>query len=224
MRGKQGHTIHFSGGKVFSVDELYDRFYDELVLWADTILNDMGEAEDLVQDFFVRLWEKKLNENLEGERVRSYLYVSVRNMAIRKVKDQSRMRRIPDISVVERVWEDEEVTHEDMIDQVLKALDVLPPRSREVLECVHLKNMKYAEVAELLGISVATVKTLLVRSLKTLRGIVSDTAFCCTCLFTGKIIEGLDRLENLVINPRNFRFREDGGKRSDLGMFDKRFV
>ena len=55
MRGKQGHTIHFSGGKVFSVDELYDRFYDELVLWADTILNDMGEAEDLVQDFFVRL-------------------------------------------------------------------------------------------------------------------------------------------------------------------------
>lgn len=66
MRGKQGHTIHFSGGKVFSVDELYDRFYDELVLWADTILNDMGEAEDLVQDFFVRLWEKKLNENLEG--------------------------------------------------------------------------------------------------------------------------------------------------------------
>ena len=69
------------------------------------------------------------------------------------------------------------MTHEDMIDQVLKALDVLPPRSREVLECVHLKNMKYAEVAELLGISVATVKTLLVRSLKTLRGIVSDTAF-----------------------------------------------
>ena len=57
-------------------------------MWADTILNDMGEAEDLVQGlFFVRLWEKKLNENLRGT-VRSYLYVSVRNMAIRKVKDQ----------------------------------------------------------------------------------------------------------------------------------------
>ena len=72
--------------------------------------------------------------------------------------------------------EDEEVMHDEMIDQVLKALEALPPRSREVLECVHLKNMKYAEVAELLGISVATVKTLLVRSLKTLRGLVSDTA------------------------------------------------
>ncbi len=176
MRRKQEHTIHFSEGKSFSVDELYDRFYDELVLWADTILNDMGEAEDLVQDFFVRLWEKKLDEKLEGERVRSYLYVSVRNMAIRKVKDQSRLRWIPDVSVVERVWEEEDGMHDEMIDQVLKALEVLPPRSREVLECVHLKNMKYAEVAESLGISVATVKTLLVRSLKTLRGIVSDTA------------------------------------------------
>ena len=136
------------------MDELYDRFYNELVLWADTILNDMGEAEDLVQDFFVRLWEKKLNENLV-ERVRSYLYVSVRNMAIRKVKDQGRIRRLPDVSVVERVWEDEDMVRDEMIDQVLKALDVLSPRSREVLECVHLKNMKYAEVAELLGISVA---------------------------------------------------------------------
>ena len=156
---------------------MFTCYYRPLVLWTDTILNDIPAAEDLVQDFFVRLWEKKLNENLEGERVRSYLYVSVRNMAIRKVKDQSRMRRIPDISVVERVWEDEEVTHEDMIDQVLKALDVLPPRSREVLECVHLKNMKYAEVAEALGISVATVKTLLVRSLKTLRKSLPDSAY-----------------------------------------------
>ena len=201
VRGKQGHTIHFSEGKSFSVDELYDRFYNELVLWADTILNDMEEAEDLVQDFFVRLWEKKLNENLEGERVRSYLYVAVRNMAVRKVKDRSRIRRIPDISVVESVWENEDVMRDDMIDQVLKALDVLPPRSREVLECVHLKNMKYVEVAELLGISVATVKTLLVRSLKTLRGIVSDTALLLVLVY-----------------------REDGGNRSDLGMFTKKLV
>ncbi len=177
MLNRQDSKIHFSGGDSFSVDELYDCFYNELVLWADTILHDMGMAEDLVQDFFVRLWEKKLHENLKRERVRSYLYVSVRNMAVRKLKDQSRVERIPDIAFVESVWEDEDMTHEDVVNQVMRALDELPPRSREVLECVHLKNMKYADVAEMLGISVATVKTLLVRSLKTLRGVVSDSAF-----------------------------------------------
>lgn len=56
-------------------------------------------------------------------------------------------------------------------------------------------------MAELLGISVATVKTLLVRSLKTLRGIVSDTALLLVLVY-----------------------REDGGKRSDLGMFTKKLV
>lgn len=193
MRGELGHIIHFSGKKSFSVDELYDRFYNELVLWADTILNDMGEAEDLVQDFFVRLWEKKLNENLKEEGVRSYLYVSVRNMAIRKVKDQNLLQRIPEISVVERVWEEEDAMRNEMIDQVLKAINMLPPRSREVLVCVHLKNMKYAEVAELLGISVATVKTLLVRSLKTLRGIISGIAFLLYVLVYKEKVNNLDK-------------------------------
>ena len=47
-----------------SFDELYERYYHELVLWADTILNNMGEAEDLVQDLFVHLWEKKLYEEI----------------------------------------------------------------------------------------------------------------------------------------------------------------
>ena len=50
-------------------------------------------------------------------------------------------------------------------------------------------------------IAVATVKTLLVRSLKTLRGIVSDTALLLVLVY-----------------------REDGGKRSDLGMFTKKLV
>lgn len=37
MLNRQDGKIHFSGSDSFSVDELYDRFYNELVLWADTI-------------------------------------------------------------------------------------------------------------------------------------------------------------------------------------------
>lgn len=162
----------------YSVDDLYDRYYNELVLWADTILNDMGEAEDLVQDFFVRLWEKKLVEQLEESGVRSYLYVAVRNMAVRRMNEQRRVVDcIPDLKDVERVWDDTDVSREKIVNRVMRELDKLPPRSREVLECVHLKNMKYAEVADHLGISVATVKTLLVRSLKSLRESMSDSSF-----------------------------------------------
>ena len=38
-----------------TIDDLYDCYYNELVLWADTILNDMDMAEDLVQDLFVEI-------------------------------------------------------------------------------------------------------------------------------------------------------------------------
>lgn len=162
-------------GKQVDVDLLYKQFYYPLVLWADTILKDMDQAEDVVQDLFVRLWEKDICEVLEGEGIKSYLYTSVRNIALRRLKKNTKLESLPDISLIERVWEDPERTHQEVIDRVLSEIEKLPPRSREVLECVHLKNMKYAEVAEYLGISVSTVKTLLVRSIKILRRQIPDT-------------------------------------------------
>lgn len=161
--------------KQVDIDLLYKQFYYPLVLWADTILKDMDQAEDVVQDLFVRLWEKDICEVLEGEGIKSYLYTSVRNIALRRLKKNTKLESLPDISLVERIWEDPERTHQEVIDRVLSEIEKLPPRSREVLECVHLKNMKYAEVAEYLGISVSTVKTLLVRSIKILRRQIPDT-------------------------------------------------
>lgn len=163
--------------KNMSIDELYARYYNELVLWADTILNDMGEAEDVVQDLFVRLLEKKLYKQLREDTVRSYLYVAVRNMATRRRAEGKRMVNLPDLKAVERVWEEDDLSHKEMIEKVLGELEQMSGRSREILECVHLKNMTYAETAEQLGIAVSTVKTLLVRSLKHLRDKFSSSAF-----------------------------------------------
>lgn len=163
--------------KGISIDELYARYYNELVLWADTILNDMGEAEDVVQDLFVRLLEKKLYEQLREDTVRSYLYVAVRNMATRRRVEGKRIVNLPDLKAVERVWEEDDLSHKEMIEKVLSELEQMSGRSREILECVHLKNMTYAETAEQLGIEVSTVKTLLVRSLKHLRNKLSSSAF-----------------------------------------------
>lgn len=179
----QNHKIQRQDKLTHSFDDLYNRYYDELVLWADTILNDMGAAEDLVQDFFVRLYEKKLIEHLEEAGIRSYLYVSVKNIALRRLKDQKRIEYLPDFNGIEEVWEEADDSREEIITRVLSEMEKLPPRSREVLECVHLKNMKYAETAEYLGISISTVKTLLVRSLKTLRESLSDIALLFFALF-----------------------------------------
>ncbi|MDE5610618.1 MAG: sigma-70 family RNA polymerase sigma factor [Odoribacter sp.] len=160
-----------------SIDELYDCYYNELVLCADTILNDMDAAEDCVQEMFVSLWEKGIDRRLDRKGVRAYLYTVVRNKAIRLCKEPVKTVGFPEVSELTGVWEEERSSRDQLIETVRKELDKLPSRSREVLECIHLKNMKYAEAAAALGISVATVKTLLVRSLKTLRKSISDSAY-----------------------------------------------
>lgn len=166
-----------------SIDELYDCYYNELVLCADTILNDMDAAEDCVQEMFVSLWEKGIDRRLDRKGVRAYLYTVVRNKAIRQCKEPLKIVGLPEAAELAGVWEEERGSRDQLIETVRKELEKLPSRSREVLECIHLKNMKYAEAAAALGISVATVKTLLVRSLKTLRKSISDSAYLFYLLF-----------------------------------------
>lgn len=156
------------------IDVLYDKYYNELVLWADTILSDMGMAEDLVQDLFVACWEKGIDGRLDEKGIRAYLYSSVRNNALRLLKGRPNIVNLPDVPEILEVWEEADAAHDELVERVMAEIQKLPPRGREILECVHLKNMKYAEVAEALGISIATVKTTLVRSLKTLRQALPD--------------------------------------------------
>ena len=57
---------------------LFEEYYKPLVVWGDTFLNDVSRSEDLVQDFLIKLWEKRIGEKLEPSTLRSYLFVSIR--------------------------------------------------------------------------------------------------------------------------------------------------
>ena len=157
--------------------QLYERYYQPALFYLLALCRDRHLAEDLVQDLFVALWEKGIDRQLESKGVRAYLYTAVRNKAVRALKGERKTVDLPDIADMLMVWEDVDMSRQQLFELVTGELEKLPPRSREVLECIHLKNMKYAEVAEALGISVATVKTLLVRSLKTLRKSLPDSAY-----------------------------------------------
>ena len=109
---------------------LFERYYKPLVVFAGSYVRDVQEAEDLVQDLFVHLWEKKLYEELRGETVRSYLYVSVRNMAFRRREGGKRTLHLPDLKCVERVWEEDDLSHKEMLEKVLDELERMPGRSR----------------------------------------------------------------------------------------------
>lgn len=52
-------------------------YYKRLVVWADTFVEDMQLAEDIVQELFITLWEKKRRKTLQSSTLSSFLFVSL---------------------------------------------------------------------------------------------------------------------------------------------------
>lgn len=148
---------------------LYKKYYRPLVVWADTFMHDMGAAENLVQDFFIKLWEKEILGNIQPCNLKNYLYTGVRNRALNSLNKFDPLRRVGEVALPALVWEEYDDFEDQVVEKVREAVERLPERSREVVKGVYLENLKYKEVAEKYGISIATVKTLLVNSLKSLR-------------------------------------------------------
>ena len=132
-------------------------------------MNDASGAEDLVQEFFLKLWERDLAKNLLPSTLRSYLFTSVKNMALNAIRRRDPIRRAVDAGQLDSAWIEYDDLNERMLQEVEREVELLPPRSREVIKAVYVDGMRYGEVAERYNISVATVKTLLVNALKRLR-------------------------------------------------------
>lgn len=156
---------------------LFNLYYHPLVLWVDTFLNNMQESEDLVQDFFIRLWEKEVYKKLQLGKIKSFLYTSVYHMTLNVLQKKDLLKKTYPLECLDKNWEEFDEQREVLLNGIEHEIDKLPSRSREVVIAVYLKGMKYREIATLLGISETTVKTLLVLSLKRLRKVVNVDSY-----------------------------------------------
>lgn len=177
MQGKERKGLEY----------LYEGYYRQLVIWADTFLRNMGAAEDLVQEFFIKLWEQDMLKGVDPKRLKGYLLMGIRNRALNALEKQDPLRRVGEVAIPIEVWEEYDSWEENIRNRVKQAVEHLPERSREVVKSVYLENMKYREVAEKFGISIATVKTLIVNSLKKLRENVGVGSDILLVLFIKKI-------------------------------------
>ena len=155
--------------KIGGMELLFKEYYKPLVVWAATFLHDTQRSEDVVQDFFVKLWEKSFVDKLQHDKLKSYLFNSVRNLALYQHDRIDPLRRACDVARYESPWEEYDSFEDEVFRRVETEIGKLPPRTQEIIRSVYLKGMKYKEVADELGISVSTVNSLLVKALKKLR-------------------------------------------------------
>ena len=134
---------------------LFDLSYVGMVQQATFYTNDFAVVEDVVQEVFVRLWEKrgelKNVQNLEG-----YLLLSVKNRCLNHLEHQQVVDKYKQYCLLQEVQDDDE-DPEQFIEDVGKLLDKLPAKRKMVLELCVIESKSYAEIADLLGISLNTV-------------------------------------------------------------------
>lgn len=155
--------------KSAGIRQLFGRYYRPLVLYADEYLKDQAAAEDIVQELFVKLWEEDYLLKIANTSLGAYLYSAVRNRCYSYIRQKDVLCGTKELDHVDIPVEWVADVDEERIDRVMKEMEELPGRTRQVVECVMLRNLKYREVAEELGISINTVKFLLKEGTKRLR-------------------------------------------------------
>ena len=148
--------------------QLYDCHYRLLVSYAGNMLENRDICEDIVQDVIVGIWEAKMKFTAYPS-FRTYLYNAVRNAALNHLKHQGVAEKYLEyLAATYSPVDENEVNDEDVYQQLFDAIDRLPARCREIF-LLHLEGKKNSEIAEVLQLSVETVKTQKKRALAHIR-------------------------------------------------------
>ena len=151
--------------------ELFEKYYRPLVMFALRYVDCQEDAEDVVQDLFVAIWERE-EKFLSEKSLYVFLYNSVRNTCLNLLKHKKVKERYVDYILTHEKEIEEEgynVLEEELYDSLFKAVDELPPRCREIF-LLHLDGKTNEEIARALNITILTVKTQKKKALHYLKG------------------------------------------------------
>jgi RNA polymerase sigma-70 factor (ECF subfamily) len=135
-------------------------------------VNDADTAEEIVQELFYKLWEKRMELQVNSS-IKSYLFSAVHNRCLKFIEHRN----------VETRYRNYYLLHESEIDNepqnssnarelqgiIENTLDALPERCSRIFRLNRFEGLKYHEIADKLSISIKTVEANMGRALKMLR-------------------------------------------------------
>jgi RNA polymerase sigma-70 factor, ECF subfamily len=164
---------------------LVQRFQNEMVGFFYHLCWDQLIAEELVQDVFVNVYRSR-HRYQPTAKVRTFLYRIAHNLWIDHIRRQKhhlsidaefgeRSLRLADVLKAPSEPDSETEGRDELIRQRLQeSLDALPEGQREVFVLANNHNMKYQEIAEVLGIPEGTVKSRMHNAVRSLRDELQD--------------------------------------------------
>lgn len=159
---------------------LFRFYYPGLVTFVSQIISDRDEAEEIVQDFFVKLWTGRSGIQ-KSSSLKSYFFVSVKNRAFNYLKkEQIKEKTFSQLKeLVENnfLFQPDLFVESELQHQIAMAMEKLPARTREIFMMSRFKGLSYDEIAAQLELSKRTVETQIYNALKILRNELKEYQF-----------------------------------------------
>ena len=160
--------LQFQEGNVYAFEQIVNRYKDQLVNFAFRFLGDVEDAEDIVQETFLRVFrKKKAYKNVA--KFSTWIYTITGNLAKTELRRRKR-RKLLSISSLGFEDKDFELTDtkkgpEENVGDLLqsrviqKAIDSLPDKFKEVIIFRDLQELSYEEISKIVKIPLGTVKS-----------------------------------------------------------------
>jgi RNA polymerase sigma-70 factor (ECF subfamily) len=175
----------FKNGDAAAFDEMVSRYWDRIYAMVNQLLRNSQDAEEVTQDAFIRAHRGLVN--FRGDSAFStWLYQIATNLARNRYWYWWRRKRDQSVSLDAPVSADNATTLAEMIPaevetpddiavtqefiaRIGRGMEKLSAKHREILILRNVKNLSYEEIADILAISVGTVKSRIARARESLR-------------------------------------------------------
>lgn len=185
MNDTSQHTlwIRFKNGNDQALSSLFDLYVNSLYSYGLKIIKDDDLVKDCIQEVFISLIDKR-ESLLISDKTHLYLFKSLRNKLFEEFRTSRRKKAIeesmkpilPDYGMDAEeiiVRSEEEQRRKRILDRAIESLSI---RQREILFLKYSEGLDYEAIAEVLGIDVASARTLIYRALKKIKAEIKNSS------------------------------------------------
>ena len=150
--------------------EKYMPYHQKMFRIAYRLLEDNNDAEDIVQEAYIKLWNKR-EELVDIQNTESYCVVLLRNLCLDflRVRNKHRMQSTEDTVISEEKILIDEIENTDEVGYIKTIIEQLPEQQRQIVKLRHFDEYSNEEIEEIMGLTSVNTRVLLSRARKKIK-------------------------------------------------------
>ena len=165
--------VQFWGGNEMAFSQLYCLCFDDLLAYGRRVGGDNEMVEDLIQDLFLKLYQKKIILE-DNTKLRSFLFRALKNLIDNQLLRNAKLQSLPDYDFAFDLdyTIDEQLSwmhDQGLSDEVHHILKGLTGRQKEIIYLRFIHEMSFEEISEIMKINIQSARNLLFRSMEKIR-------------------------------------------------------